>query len=99
MVASPPYGGVRTGAVAATIGCTLHILHLLYTCLIHASMTGWTRSPAHTASDHATHPQVRVSCSLGALLAQLTIARRSSSGAGGDRPAAARHPGATGTSV
>jgi hypothetical protein len=43
-------------------------------------MTGLARSPAHTASDHATNPHVRVSCSLWAILSQLTIARRSSSG-------------------
>src|SRR4029453_10867007 len=54
-------------------------------------MTGLARSAAHTASDHATHPRVRVSCSLWTILSQRIIARRSSSGAGYGRPAAARH--------
>jgi hypothetical protein len=46
-VASPPYGGLRTGEVSATIGGTPHILYIyLYT---YASMTGLARSPAPTA--------------------------------------------------
>ena len=43
-------------------------------------MTGLARSPAHTASDHATKPSVLVSCSLWAILSQLTRALRLSSG-------------------
>jgi hypothetical protein len=34
MVASPPYGGLRTGEVSATIGGTPHILYIpLYICI------------------------------------------------------------------
>jgi hypothetical protein len=29
MVVSTPYGGLRTGAVSATIDCTPHILHYI----------------------------------------------------------------------
>src|SRR5215510_7084176 len=66
LVASTPYGGVRTGAVSATIGGTPQ-----YITYIYASMTGLAQSSAHTASDHATHPHGRVSCALWASLAQL----------------------------
>src|SRR5215472_7314804 len=94
MMASTPYGA------GATVMCLPRsAARRLYYIDIPASMTGWARSPVHTASDHATTPHILVSCSLWAILSQLTIARRSSSGEGGGRPAAARHPCATGTSL
>jgi hypothetical protein len=89
-MASTPYGGLRTGAVSATLGCTPHLLHYIY-----ASMTGLARSSAPTASDHATKPSVLVSCSLWTILSQRTIALRSSSGEGYGMSAAARHTCAT----
>ena len=84
----------------ATVRCLPRSTALrIYYLFIPASMTGLARSSAHTVRDHATHPHVRVSCSLGALLAQLTRARRSSSGEDSGRPAAARHPWTTPTFV
>src|SRR5262245_31209358 len=90
MVASTPYGA------CATVRCLPRSTALrIYYLFIPASMTGLARSSAHTVRDHATHPDVRVSCFLGALLAQLTRARRSSSGEDSGRPAAVRHPWTT----
>src|SRR5215510_10735342 len=90
-----PVWGLRIGDGSVTVGCTPHILHIYR----HASMTGVARYAAPTARDHATNSSVLVSSSLWAILSQRTIARRSSSGEGGGRPAAARHTCATGTSL